>query len=452
MSSFGSLTRRDNMEDLIEMSRKERTRLEIILRVNDGSMKRSDASTELNVSSRHLRRLLHNYYAGGVNGLISRRRGQPSNNMLPKVLKEQIVSRIKENYPDFGPTLAHEKLTSVDGFKVSLGSVRNIMISSDIWSPRRKKKLKIHQLRKRKKRFGELVQIDGSPHDWFEGRGPICCLLVFVDDATSKLVQLKFVSVESTNGYFEAMNEYLKTYGRPLALYSDKHSIFRVNIKTAYKSDGKTQFSRALEELGIRLICAHSPQAKGRVERANKVLQDRLVKEMRLKGISSIKDANKWLPSFQKEYNDRFSIEPLEREDAHRPLLQECDLDNILCKKEIRTLSTNLEFQYNNKIYQIKTKRPAYAMRKQKVEITERNSGKIEVRYKGVNLNYKIFEERTKQGLILNAKEIRNVETSTLQPEFKGGNARATQSLPLVGEIGSLHQRIANKTELKKCS
>jgi len=394
------------MGDLIQMSKKERTRLEIILQVTKGKMKREDAALELAISSRHLRRLIYNFRAGGVDELISKRRGQPSNNMLPQKLKEQIAHKIREKYSDFGPTLAHEKLSSKHGFTVSLGTVRNIMISFDIWKPKKEKPFKTHQMRKRRSRFGELVQIDGSPHDWFEGRAPKCCLLVFVDDATSKILQLRFVDVESTNGYFEAMKSYLRTYGRPLTLYADKHSIFRVNAKTAYKSNGQTQFSRALEELNIKLICANSPQAKGRVERANKTLQDRLIKEMRLKNISSIEEANKWLHLFLKGYNDKFAIEPLEKENAHRPLLQEHDLNKVLCKKEIRTLSKNLEFQYGNKIYQIKTKRPAYAMRKQKVVVIEQNSGEVEVDYKGSSLNYKIFKENTKQGLIFNAKEL----------------------------------------------
>jgi hypothetical protein len=233
----------------------------------------------------------------------------------------------------------------------------------------------IHQLRERRPRLGELVQIDGSPHDWFEGRAPKCTLLVFVDDATSRLMYLQFVEAETTFNYFAGVRSYITAFGKPLAFYSDKFGVFRVNMPNPLSGTGLTQFGRALKELDIELICAHSPQAKGRVERANQTLQDRLTKELRLGGISSLEQANAYLPEFIAAYNKRFAVAPRSTESAHRSLSKGADLDRILTLCERRTLSKNLTLSYNNVIYQIKTKRCAYTMRQAHVEVRERHPG-----------------------------------------------------------------------------
>jgi len=314
---------------------------------------------------------------------------------------------LRTRYHDFGPTLAHEKLCQAHGLSVGLESVRQLMIREGLWQPRRARKLVVHQLRERRARTGELIQIDGSPHDWFEGRAEKCTLLVMVDDATSRLMQMRFCQAETTFNYFAAVRSYIQEHGKPLAFYSDKFSVFRVNIPNALSGTGLTQFGRAMKELCIELICAHSPQAKGRVERANQTLQDRLVKELRLKGISSVAAANAYLPQFITDYNSRFAVEPRSVEDAHRPLSTSEDLDRILTLCERRTLSKNLTLSYNKVIYQITTRRAAYTLRGARVEVRETSTGEISLEYKGKPLAYSVHHEQEReQSQVIPAKMI----------------------------------------------
>jgi hypothetical protein len=244
-----------------------------------------------------VKRLWRAYQEKGPPGLVSARRGKPSNNRLDADLAQQVLDLIKAKYTDFGPTLAHEKLTEVHKLQVSRESVRRIMIEERIWKPKRAKQPAVHQMRERRACIGELVQIDGSDHAWFEERGAKCTLLVFIDDATGQLMELWFVPEETFFAYCEATRHYLERYGKPLAFFSDKHGIFRVNqARPLGLSSGLSQFGRAMQELGIQILCASTPQAKGRIERANQTLQDRLVKELRLRGISDMETANAFLP------------------------------------------------------------------------------------------------------------------------------------------------------------
>ena len=298
----------------------------------------AQASNELNLSVRQVRRLCDRFKIEGPKRLLSRKKGI-SHHCLSELAKKDALEIIRNQYFDFGPTFAHEKLTEVHGFTFSLWSVRNIMIKNDIWFVHVIKKRIVHQMRPRRSKIGELVQIDGSPHDWFEGRGPKCSLLVYIDDATSSIVEAEFVEAETTWDYMELTQRYILRHGRPQAFYSDKHSIFRVNKPDALSGNGLTQFGRALKELEIQLICANSPQAKGRVERANRTLQDRLVKELRLHKISSMKEANVFLPSFIADYNLRFAKVSKDILNAHRSVPQEMDLNRIFVLKEIRYLS-----------------------------------------------------------------------------------------------------------------
>ncbi len=325
-----------------------------------------------------------------------------------------------EKYSDFGPTLAQEKLVGVHGLKISVGSVRNLMISEEIWVPKRIKKKRIFQMRPRRPREGELVQIDGSEHAWFEERGPKCTLLVYIDDATGNLKELRFAKSESTFDYFEATHSYIERHGRPLAFYSDKHGVFRVNRKEALSGDGITQFGRAMKELDIKLIYANSPQAKGRVERSNRVLQDRLVKELRLQNISTIEEGNAFLPIFIKEYNCRFAVSAQNPINAHREILKTQNLDQIFSVKEKRHLSKNLMLQYKNVIYQIISDRQSYALRGLKVIVSETKDGEIRIFYRGSELDYHIYHLQEKQGEIIEAKRL-EAEWDTLmrKPEKK---------------------------------
>ncbi|SEM22021.1 Integrase core domain-containing protein [Bosea lupini] len=258
---------------------------------------------------------------------------------------------IKANYLDFGPTLAAEKLAERHGLRLGVETVRRWMIADGIWRDRRERLKPVHQPRYRRDCVGELIQIDGSQHWWFEDRGPQCTLLVFIDDATSRLMHLQFVTAESTFDYFAATRSYLQRYGKPVAFYSDKHATFRVNKVGATGGNGMTQFGRALDQLNIDIICANVPQAKGRVERANGTLQDRLVKELRLAGISSLEAGNAFLPGFMEDFNRRFAKEPFNDKDLHRPLATDDDIDEAFAWKEERTVSQNLTLQYDKMLF-----------------------------------------------------------------------------------------------------
>jgi hypothetical protein len=268
------------------------------------------------------------------------------------------------------------------------------MISEGLWRVRRARKAVVHQLRERRAACGELVQLDGSPHDWFEGRAGRCTLLVFVDDATSRLMHLRFVECETTFSYFAAVRSYISEHGKPRAFYSHKLGVFRVNMPSPVSGTGLTQFGRAMKELEIELLCAHSPQAKGRVERANQTLQDRLVKELRPHGISSAEEAAAYPPEFIADYNRRFEVAPRSSEDAHRPLAATEDLGRILSWCEQRVLSKNLTLSYDGRIYQVKTARAAYTMRGARVEVRETGAGEMSIEYKGRPLPFSLYVEQ----------------------------------------------------------
>jgi hypothetical protein len=280
------------------------------------------------------------------------------------------------------------------------------MITEGIWKPKKVKKLVVHQMRERRACLGELVQIDGSPHAWFEERGEKCNLLVFIDDATGRLMELYFTPGETTFSYFAATQRYLTRYGKPVAFYSDKNSIFKVNIKNALTGSGMTQFGRAMRELDIEIICANTPQAKGRVERANQVLQDRLVKEMRLRDISSIEAANEFAAEFIEDYNARFAVQPRSLHDVHRSLLPNDDLERVFTLQEQRILSKNLTLQYEKVVYQIQTSRPSYAMRKAPVTVCENDQGQVNILYKGQPLDYTIYLKQHRQAEVVSSKAI----------------------------------------------
>ncbi|GHT92833.1 hypothetical protein FACS1894122_07190 [Alphaproteobacteria bacterium] len=270
----------------------EMDRIYVLRQVKERKLTQSEAGRQLGLSERQIRRLLERM-SEDIAGIRSRKRGD--NRAFKEEFKQRILAIVREKYPDFGPTFASEKL-------------RQWMMEDGLWHGRMRKNTKTHQSRQRRSRFGELVQIDGSHHDWFEGRCPKCCLLAFIDDATSELICARFEKAETTLGYMRCVYEHVQTYGIPVSYHSDRHSIFKTSRNDTTTQFADMQFNRALKNLGIELICAHSPQAKGRVERANKTLQDRLVKEMRLRKISSIEEANRYLPEFIKQHNKKFAV------------------------------------------------------------------------------------------------------------------------------------------------
>jgi transposase len=389
------------------MSNQEITRLEAMQRLKDKRLTQKEAARMLGISTRQVKRLWRAYRKKGAQGLISLRRGQPSNHQMEAGVAQQALDLIKEKYEDFGPTLAHEKLTEVHGLRLSRESVRKIMIEEELWKPKRAKQPSAHPLRERRACLGELVQIDGSDHDWFEGRGPRCTLLVYIDDATGRLLEMWFVTHESFFGYCEASRHYFERYGKPVAFYSDRHGIFRVNQEqTTGLGSGLTQFGRAMQDLGIQILCASTPQAKGRVERVNQTLQDRLVKELRLLDISGMEAGNAYLPEYREDFNRRFAVQPRSHYDAHRPLLKTENLDLILTHQKTGTLSKNLTVQYNKVIYQIQTHRPDYTLRNVKVTVCENVKGDVTILYKDQPLPYSIYHTPQRQAEVVSSKTI----------------------------------------------
>jgi transposase len=392
--------------DLVTMSKEEMDRLEVMKQLQEKRISQRTAAEELGVSVRHVKRLLRAYRHEGPSGLVSKQRGRPGHHKMDPDTVRRALDLLKGRYRGFGPTLAHEKLVEKDGLELSLGSLRKIMIEEGLWKAKRARKVEAYQMRERRACFGELVQIDGSPYDWFEGRAPECTLLVFIDDATGKLVQLLFVESESFFTYCQAAQGYFARYGKPVAFYSDKHGIFRVNQPSRGKSDALTQFGRAMQELHIQIICANTPQAKGRVERVNQTLQDRLVKEMRLRDISDWETGNAYLSEFMDDFNRRFAVQPRSSVDAHRPISKTDDLAHIFTWRESRTLSKNLTLQFHHTVYQIQVDRPTYAMRKAVVTVSVDIHRKVSILYKGKSLPYTTYHRQSKQSPIVQTKHV----------------------------------------------
>jgi transposase len=376
------------------MTAKELHRLEIIKKIDEKRLKQREAAQHLNCSVRHVKRLLKTYRESGPPGLISQRRNKPSNRRFSNDFKEAVLSTIGCKYSDFGPTFASEMLAERDGLKLSKETARQWMVEAGLWKAKQARPAAVHQPRARRTHYGALIQIDGSPHDWFEGRSNKCCLLLFVDDATSKIQLMRFFQTETTFGYFAMMQEYIERYGMPQGLYSDKHSIFRVNIPEAKSGSGFTQFGRAMEALGIELIHAHSPQAKGKVENKNSTLQDRLVKEMRLDGINNMNDANgAYLDAFMDRYNRKFAVRPLMEEDVHTRVENQDALALHLTLQEPRTVSKNLTVSYKGKIYCLKKPNTVKKLCQARVIICEDESGKINILCKGQSLHYEVYTQ-----------------------------------------------------------
>jgi len=374
--------------------------------LEDRRLKQKEAAEILGVSVRQIKRLLSKYRKDGASGLVSQRRGKASNNQLSAEVKQKGLDLLKGKYRGFGPTLAREKLVEVDGLRISDESVRQIMLVEGLWKARKVRKITVHQMRERRACFGELVQIDGSPHAWFEERGPASTLLVAIDDATGQLVGLLFVEHESFHSYACLVKAYFERYGKPVAFYSDKHGIFRVNQASVGAGEALTQFGRAMQDLEIQILCANTPQAKGRVERANQTLQDRLVKEMRLRGISTMEQGNAYLPEFIVDFNQRFSVPARSQHDAHRPLTRLENLAQILSWQESRSVSKNLTLQFKKVVYQIQTKRPSYALRNAQVTVCEDAAGQITILYKTKPLEFTIFHKQAHLAEVVDSKEV----------------------------------------------
>jgi len=379
-------------EGLLMMSGEERERACVVRAISGGRLRQVEGAERLGICVRQMKRLVRAWRAAGDRGLVSRQRGRVSPLRLDGDVQARIVGLLRDKYHGFGPTLAAEKLGELEGVKVSRETVRRLQIVHKLWRPKRRREKRVFQLRERRPRFGELIQIDGSPHDWFEGRGPRCTLIVFIDDATGRLTALYFAPTETTRSYLCALKSHVLAHGCPLAFYSDRHGIFRVNAKDAQSGDGKTEFGRVAERLGIELINALTPQAKGRVERANQTLQDRLIKEMRLEGISSIENAQAFVPRFMQMWNARFAVAPRDPTSAHRPWTPTPQaLDEALARQEERVLSKALTFSVEGTKYCVRTAGAGIAMRGARVTLRHFLDGALQVSHKGKILTCTAF-------------------------------------------------------------
>jgi transposase len=393
------------MKWTIAMTKEELKRKTIIEQAIEKRIIQKEGAERLGISERHFRRIIRRYRTQGEEGLVSGHRGKPSNNRMKETKRAEITKFINDPiFEGFGPTLLNEKLEQYQGIRISKESMRQIMIEEQKHSPKIKKEKSRHPSRERRERRGELVQIDGSYHTWLEERAAKACLLLFVDDATSAVLAAKFVDYESFYAYGELCKTYFRSSGLPVTFYSDKFSVFRVNSRSGIHKESITQFTRALNTLGIELICANSPQAKGRVERANETFQDRLVKELRLQRINNYQDANTFLPIFLDFYNRKFAVLPRSVMDIHATLDPTIDLDFLFAVHDTRTITKSLQIHFNGNTYQIITTRSAQYLSGREVLIVEEQSGDVSAYLNNTLLNLKIVHEQPKQARVVSAK------------------------------------------------
>ncbi len=343
-------------KDIIMLSQQDLKRLHVIEKVHEGAIKQVSAAPLLSLSTRQIRRLLSRIRKEGQRGIVHQSRGKPSNRRYPDTVKNKAIALYRQRYRGFGPTLAAEKLSEENGIRITDETLRKWLIASGDWQKARKKSVH-RQWRERKQHCGAMVQMDGSHHDWFEGRGPKCVLMGYIDDATNRAYG-RFYEYEGTMPAMDGFKRYIKKHGIPLRVYLDKHGAYKSNGKPTIEEELQgigplSEFERALSELAVEVINANSPQAKGRIERFFGTLQDRLVKEMRLKNITSIKEANTFLDQYWPAYNRRFAVRPVRKEDLHRDIPQGLTLDNVFCVKTKRTLRNDFTVAHNRKLYQV---------------------------------------------------------------------------------------------------
>ena len=371
-------------KDIIAMSIKEIERLKIITDVIEKKITRKKAALRLNLSSRQIRRLIKRFKAEGASGLTNKHRNSVSNRKLPDEVKSEVLSLYKTKYSDFGPTFFCEKLFELHQITLSKETARKWLLEEGLWQRERKTKVR-KQLRERKHCFGEMLQLDGSHHDWFEKRRDKAVIMSFIDDATG-MIFARFYEYEGTIPAMDLLKRYIEKYGLPMSIYSDRHTTYKSTDKN---KEALSQFERALGELGIELIHAHTPQAKGRIERSFGTLQDRLVKEIRLMNISDIESANSFLEEYLPVFNSKFNVIPLDNTDVNVKIGSEVNLDSFLCIKKQRVVKNDNTISHNTKIYQLKP-----IVRAKTVTVEEHMDGSIHINYNGVYLDYKEIIQR----------------------------------------------------------
>ncbi len=402
-------------EDIIPMSLKELKRLPVLQNVIDKKIAQNHAAGLLGLTARQVRRIQTRFQEEGARGLLHHSRGKSSNRRCPH--KERILKIYQERYSDFGPTLASEKLLELNHIRLSDETLRLWLIERGLWQTRRARKHR--RWRERKPCSGQMIQMDGSHHDWFEGRGPKCVLMGYIDDATN-FRYARFYEYEGVFPAMDSLGRYIKRYGIPQSLYLDKHSTYRSTAKPTLEDElhdrqHLSQFERAAKELGIELIHANSPQAKGRVERDFKIYQDRLVKEMRLRGICAIPEANAFLPVFLAPHNRRFGARPKDAANLHRPLPQGCDLDAVLCIKTQRVLRNDFTVLHDKVIYQVLDK-----VRVQNVIVEEHISGRLFITAGGRRLRHKKILTHPARIAVKAPRKTRVIARPPMNSFFKG--------------------------------
>jgi transposase len=408
------------MNGIVDMTMVEIDRLTVIKSFIQGEITTRIAALRLQIGARQVRRLVERFVESGAAGLVSRQRGRPSNRQLAPGLAQSALTIIREHYADYGPTLAGEKLGERHGIKMATETVRRLMIEDGLWKTRQDKQARLHQPRTRRDCLGDLIQIDGSFHPWFEDRGPACSLLVFVDDATGRLMQVHFAPTESTMGYFEATRRYIEKHGKPHVFYSDRAGVFKALHPSKIPSE--TQFARALRELDISLICASSPQAKGRVERMNRSLQDRLVKDLRFHNISSIDEGNAWSDHFIEGYNRQFQRHPRQTMNLHRAPSSREDLSLVLSWREERKLTRKLTVQNKDWIYVLDDSPDARALIGSRIAIHLAPDGTVELRGGGQLLPHTAqpITRRAPRPIEVDSKNLHHIVDKLHQPRKRG--------------------------------
>jgi hypothetical protein len=379
-------------EDMIMAHPGEIKRLHVIRKVLERVIKQVEAAEILSLSGRQIRRIVKRIRCEGDRGIVHQSRGRPSNRRTPDRVKDKVIRLYRAQYKDFGPTLASEKLSERDGIGISDETLRRWLLEAGDWKRSRKGR-QHRQWRERKHHYGEMVQIDGSHHAWFEERGPGCVLMGYIDDATGK-VFARFYDYEGSLPAMDSFKGYSKKYGLPMKVYLDKHTTYKSTARPTIQDEldqvePLSQFERALKELGVEVLHAHSPQAKGRIERLFRTFQDRVVKEMRLRGIRTLEEANQFLEEYLPLYNRRFSVCPKGKDNFHRPLPKGLVLDTILCIKTERSLRNDFTVAHNRKLYQIED-----SVRASKVTVQERVDGSMIMTHKGGSLRFKEIIQR----------------------------------------------------------
>lgn len=384
--------------EYLTMNRKEREQAKVFEQVKQGIITQIEAATRLRITDRWVREKIKRFYESGDAGLIHKSRGKQSHQKWSLQKECVLIEHLQGEWAGFGPTFAAEKLEELYGIKVSNETVRRSMIRASLWQPKQRRR-KHRQRRERKSMLGMMVQVDGSSHDWFEGRAPRCTLLVFIDDATSRILWLEFAKSESEKASMRATKSYIQAHGIPGAFYTDHGAVFHVNLNNQ-EHDKKTQWERACGRLNIQVMHAHSPQAKGRVERCNGTLQDRLIKEMRLAGISSIEAANEYLQAsdFIEQHNAKFACKPAQQGDAHADW-KAYNLDDIFSVHEVRVLANDFTILYQKRIFQLHNQQKTIIRPKDALTIKISLEGKISLWIRNTKLKFNEISERPKKAI-----------------------------------------------------